>query len=655
MAGFISTAYLLGIFDRAATFSAADIQAQNGNAYAVSLQRLLLEGALSETVYPADSNDRPAISSLEVREDGRALSSPHALHVDIAKIGAGRYSYWGAYLIFSTTDNSDPRANGRVYSLYIRPSPYIVGLFVVAAAGCGLLCAAFFYANQVRKHIFSLWHLLKCFNTTVREMLSRRSARIASEWLVISVLAAIETFFLFRFGMTPWRDGDGWAYVRFADQLPTIRDWGLLPIVHAGVGDNCSLSEPGSSTPLCSPYVPDWRDIVVFLFRMPGYPIVIFICKWLTGAHWQLTLVVFQHIVAVVAAYVLFRVSSRISRSQFCGFLCGVLFVFSNRLQYDRAILTDSLCTSAITMLVCICVLVWHRRKLPSILQLFLAGCLLVVLFFVRETVLVVALAALPLTAIMLSRARSLLARSARLATLYAPLCAALILVLTWSYARTGRVFVTTQPLSAGLYSAILLEKAGTPVFSGDSVLDRVARQTLNSYDFSEATEINRRLLLEYNFSGPEQSSLMQKKYFEIWHDHPYEMIHILVNNLRKWPYLFLATDMIDMLSIYNNYCSMVFLWGYFCAVVCPSLIIILGIFARSVRLLVPGALALFVFALLPTIGYAAFDIEVRYLIFAAAPLLLMFALFVGSVGLAVTLAREQMRLARIPWMMRRI
>jgi hypothetical protein len=501
------------------------------------------------------------------------------------------------------------------------------------------------YRNQARKHSFALWHLLKRFSAIVSEILCRRSIVIASEWLVISILTAVETYFLFRFGMTPWRDGDGWAYVRLADQLPAIRDWGLLPIVSAGAGDNCSSSELRSSIASCSPYVPDWRDMYVFLFRMPGYPVVILICKWLAGIYWQTMLVVTQHFVAIVAAYIVFRISSRISRSRLCGLLCAVLFVFSNRLQYDRAILTDSLCTSAITILVCICVLMWDRRKLPSTLQLFLGGCYLALLFFMRETVLVVALAALPLIAIMLSPARTLLARFARLATLYAPLCAALILVLTWSYARTGHVFVTTQPLSAGLYSAILLEKEGTPVFTGDTVLDQMARQTLNSYDYGEAMEINRRLILEYNLSAPEQAALMQSKYFEIWFNHPYEMTHMLFNNVKMWPYLFFVTEMSDIYPSNNGYYNTVFLWSYFCGVICPALIMILSIFAKAIRPLVPGALGLLVFALLPTIGYAAFAIELRYLIFATAPLLLIFSLFGRSVGLAVTLAQEQVRL----------
>jgi hypothetical protein len=638
----ISVAYFFGILDRTTVFSGEDVLTQNGHAYTLSLQKLLPE--LRELIYPADSNGRPTISSLEVQEDGRALSPAHALHADIAEKGVGRYSHWNGYLIFSTSDNSDPRSNGRVYRLFIRPNLHNVGLFAVSIAGLGLFCTLFFYKDQARQHSLALWHSLRRLNAIASEILSRRSIVIARDWVVISILTTVETYFLFKFGMTPWRDGDGWAYVRLADQLPTIREWGLLPIVSAGVGDNCWSSELRASLAACSPYVPDWRDMYVFLFRMPGYPIVILICKWFAGVHWQSILVIIQHLVALIAAYVVFRVSSRISCSRLCGFLCAVLFVFSNRLQYDRAILTDSLCTSTITILVCISILMWDRRKLPSSFQLFVGGCLLALLFFVRETFLVVAVAAVPLIAIMLSPVRTLPARLARLATLYAPLCAVSIIVLTWNYARTGYVFVTTQPLSAGLYSAILLEREGSPVFTGDTVLDRVARQTLNSYDFAEAMEINRRLLLAHNLSGPEQANLMQTKYFEIWFDHPYEMILTLINNLKVWPYLFLVTDKISNFQDNNTYYKAVFLWGYFCGIVCPALIMILSIFTKPARRLVQAALALLVFALLPTVGYAAFAIELRYLIFATAPLLLIFALSVRSVGLAAALVYEHVR-----------
>ena len=51
-------------------------------------------------------------------EDGKPLGSNHTLHDDIRAKGKGGYSHWTATCIyFSTSDNSDPRTNGRTYTL----------------------------------------------------------------------------------------------------------------------------------------------------------------------------------------------------------------------------------------------------------------------------------------------------------------------------------------------------------------------------------------------------------------------------------------------------------------------------------------------------------------------------------------------------------
>src|SRR4029077_6571352 len=44
---------------------------------------------------------------------------PHVAHRSIREEGCGRYSRWGDTVYFSTSDNSDPRSNGRLYHAYI--------------------------------------------------------------------------------------------------------------------------------------------------------------------------------------------------------------------------------------------------------------------------------------------------------------------------------------------------------------------------------------------------------------------------------------------------------------------------------------------------------------------------------------------------------
>jgi len=62
--------------------------------------------------WPGDEVDR---STLVLFEDDRPLPHPHALHGEIEALGAGRYSHWNGALLFSSSDGSDPRRNGRRY------------------------------------------------------------------------------------------------------------------------------------------------------------------------------------------------------------------------------------------------------------------------------------------------------------------------------------------------------------------------------------------------------------------------------------------------------------------------------------------------------------------------------------------------------------
>ena len=68
----------------------------------------------------ADLGTSPAV----VYENDIPLQSPNSMHLDIQEMGNGRYSVWEGKLYFSTSDNTDPRVNGRVYELeWPRPIP----------------------------------------------------------------------------------------------------------------------------------------------------------------------------------------------------------------------------------------------------------------------------------------------------------------------------------------------------------------------------------------------------------------------------------------------------------------------------------------------------------------------------------------------------
>ena len=73
-----------------------------------------------DSIASGDSEEKPFSSVLEFYEDYLSLGPRHALHDSIRKYGRGRFSHWGSTLFFSSSDNSDPTCNDRVYAIALR-------------------------------------------------------------------------------------------------------------------------------------------------------------------------------------------------------------------------------------------------------------------------------------------------------------------------------------------------------------------------------------------------------------------------------------------------------------------------------------------------------------------------------------------------------
>jgi hypothetical protein len=106
-----------------------------GHARAASLSDVLPQGwwGLASGA-GADSNEQPYASKLRVLEDGKPLPLPHAMHQTIADQGAGRFSHWGEGIVFSASDNTDPAANGRRYSIAYAVVPPWWAVYALLAA-----------------------------------------------------------------------------------------------------------------------------------------------------------------------------------------------------------------------------------------------------------------------------------------------------------------------------------------------------------------------------------------------------------------------------------------------------------------------------------------------------------------------------------------
>lgn len=72
---------------------------------------------------PSDTMGAPTASRLRLFEDGVELGPAHAMHETVRTTGKGCFSHWGegadVWLYMSSSDNTDPRYNGRLYTATI--------------------------------------------------------------------------------------------------------------------------------------------------------------------------------------------------------------------------------------------------------------------------------------------------------------------------------------------------------------------------------------------------------------------------------------------------------------------------------------------------------------------------------------------------------
>lgn len=91
----------------------ASVDLQSGHAYWVQLP--------PEWLPFASDLDHPERSTLVVEEDGVALGPGNVPLVTVQNEGRGSFLHWGVWIYFSSSDNSDPRSNGRAYRVALRP------------------------------------------------------------------------------------------------------------------------------------------------------------------------------------------------------------------------------------------------------------------------------------------------------------------------------------------------------------------------------------------------------------------------------------------------------------------------------------------------------------------------------------------------------
>jgi hypothetical protein len=116
-----------------------EIQSKSGNAFWFARQS------------PKERTEQ-AYSVAVLTENGKPLGPGNSIHENIRKEGGGAFSVWKETLIFSTSDNSDPRQNHRIYELFTPPGREMLTISIGVATVANFLLLLTLLLTLRRSH-----------------------------------------------------------------------------------------------------------------------------------------------------------------------------------------------------------------------------------------------------------------------------------------------------------------------------------------------------------------------------------------------------------------------------------------------------------------------------------------------------------------------
>ena len=176
----------------------------------------------------SDSNDAPSRSSLKLYENDAELGPAHSVHSDVSNLGRGAFSHWGGWLYFSSSDNSDPRANRINYSASVQygfKKTAIISLaFVTILAGA--LSVFFPYFKDARRKASDL--RISVFYLISRKILKRLIQPAISDrmfWCAFGVIFltgfGVRIYWMWALGL-PYIVPDSLSYILPALENPYL-------------------------------------------------------------------------------------------------------------------------------------------------------------------------------------------------------------------------------------------------------------------------------------------------------------------------------------------------------------------------------------------------------------------------------------------------
>ena len=265
---------------------------------------------------------------------------------------------------------------------------------------------------------------------------------------------------------------------------------------------------------------------------MIGYPAVISAAMVATDRAWPWALIIFQFAASICSTIMVFRLARAFRLNVYLSLAVAAAQATSMQFVVDQAVLSDSLCASAMTIAICILGVIALKRE-PAALRWFLTvGGLIVVAFLIRNVIEYMAAGLLPLAVAAALVERTRLRRITALALVFVPLVAAHLAYTEWNKARVGAAVITTIS-AVTLFTALTEAAQSDPaLFAGSTPIDEVGRLAVDmmkpqplKYEAMATDSAINILHLDYGWNIIRVSQEITLAYLRAWRDHPAIMI----------------------------------------------------------------------------------------------------------------------------------
>ena len=263
----------------------------------------------------------------------------------------------------------------------------------------------------------------------------------------------------------------------------------------------------------------------ISLYRTPGYPALIAVTQSLFGTAWKATLVLLQIIAHAALAVTLYRTAVLLRLSQYLAIFVALLPSVGLGLVMQISLLTDAIYAALLGFAALWLVQATLRpsRIAPVAIGIALASAMLL-----REATMFIAGGFVAAVWIALRPENRLHWFSCA----FLPIIFVTALMAGTNYMRSGRPIITTSTQVVMIQAVLPLVKQQLPIFDGEDLYDRTARDTLRGDEYAKIDELNRKLFLA-GLNAPEMAEAATRRYFRAWWRFPGSMFIATISRYR--------------------------------------------------------------------------------------------------------------------------